>query len=102
MPYAITTPFRNTIHHTDEARMPGDMFMERRIRSLVRWNALVMVLRANMKPGDLGGHISTFSSAATLYDIGFNYFSTVVTRSGRRIWSISRATHPRHLCALLP
>jgi pyruvate dehydrogenase E1 component len=74
MPYAITTPFRNTIHHTDEARMPGDMFMERRIRSLVRWNALVMVLRANMKPGDLGGHISTFSSAATLYDIGFNYF----------------------------
>ncbi|PAU80466.1 pyruvate dehydrogenase (acetyl-transferring), homodimeric type [Halovibrio salipaludis] len=74
MPYAITTPFRNSIQPTDEARMPGDMFMERRIRSLIRWNALVMVMRANMKPGDLGGHISTFSSAATLYDVGFNYF----------------------------
>lgn len=74
MPYAITTPFRNSIQPIDEARMPGDMFMERRIRSLIRWNALVMVMRANMKPGDLGGHISTFSSAATLYDVGFNYF----------------------------
>ena len=52
----------------------GDLFMERRIRSLIRWNALAMVLRANMGDGDLGGHISTFASAATLYDVGFNYF----------------------------
>ncbi|MEQ6884655.1 pyruvate dehydrogenase (acetyl-transferring), homodimeric type [Salicola sp. Rm-C-2C1-2] len=74
MPHAMTTPFRNSIQPSDEKRMPGDMFMERRIRSLIRWNALAMVMRANMKPDDLGGHISTFSSAATLYDVGFNYF----------------------------
>ncbi|MBO3278210.1 pyruvate dehydrogenase (acetyl-transferring), homodimeric type [Pseudomonas schmalbachii] len=74
LPYAITTPYRNTIPVTHEARMPGDLFMERRIRSLVRWNALAMVMRANQQDPDLGGHISTFASSATLYDIGFNYF----------------------------
>src|SRR5690554_354413 len=74
LPYSITTRFRNTIAATQEARMPGDLFMERRIRSLIRWNAMAMVVRANKRPGDLGGHISTFSSAATLYDVGFNYF----------------------------
>ncbi|WP_312595726.1 pyruvate dehydrogenase (acetyl-transferring), homodimeric type [Stutzerimonas nitrititolerans] len=74
LPYGITTPYRNTIPVTREAKMPGDLFMERRIRSLVRWNALAMVMRANLKDPDLGGHISTFASSATLYDIGFNYF----------------------------
>src|SRR5690606_32235751 len=74
LPYAITTPHRNTIPHTNEARMPGDLFMERRIRSLIRWNATAMVVRANRQEGDLGGHLSTFSSIATLYDVGFNYF----------------------------
>jgi len=74
LPYSITTPFRNSIPVTQEARMPGDLFMERRIRSLIRWNAMAMVLRANQRPGDLGGHVSSFSSAATLYDVGFNYF----------------------------
>ena len=74
LPYSITTPFRNSIPVTQEARMPGDLFMERRIRSLIRWNAMAMVLRANQRPGELGGHVSSFSSAATLYDVGFNYF----------------------------
>ena len=74
LPYTITTPYRNTIPLTHEAVMPGDLFMERRIRSLIRWNALAMVMRANMTEGDLGGHISSFSSSATLYDVGFNYF----------------------------
>ena len=74
LPYAITTPYRNTIPVTHEARMPGDLFMERRIRSLVRWNALAMVMKANKHDPDLGGHISSFASSATLYDIGFNYF----------------------------
>ena len=74
LPYAITTPYRNTIPANHEAFMPGDLFMERRIRSLIRWNALAMVVRANRRGGDLGGHISTFASAATLYDVGFNYF----------------------------
>jgi pyruvate dehydrogenase E1 component len=72
--YNLTTPFRNSIPTKDEAAMPGDLFMERRIRSLIRWNALAIVLRANKNDDDLGGHISTFSSAATLYDVGFNYF----------------------------
>lgn len=74
LPAAITTPYRNTIPTIDEKRMPGDLFMERRIRSLIRWNALAMVMRANDNDDGLGGHISSFSSAATLYDIGFNYF----------------------------
>jgi len=75
LPYALTTPFRNTIPVQDEAPMPGDVFMERRIRSMVRWNALIMVMRANMDNDDeLGGHISTFQSAATLFDVGFNHF----------------------------
>ena len=54
--------------------MPGDLFMERRVRSLVRWNALAMVMRANKRSEGIGGHIASFSSAATLYDVGFNYF----------------------------
>ncbi|MBD9501532.1 pyruvate dehydrogenase (acetyl-transferring), homodimeric type [Pseudomonas sp. BGr12] len=74
LPYAITTPYRNSIPVTHEARMPGDLFMERRIRSLVRWNALAMVMKANKADPDLGGHISSFASSATLYDVGFNYF----------------------------
>ena len=74
LPYTITTPYRNTIPSSREAFMPGDLFMERRIRSLIRWNALAMVVRANSRAGDLGGHISTFASSATLYDVGFNYF----------------------------
>jgi len=72
--FNLTTPFRNTIPLNEEARMPGELFMERKIRSYIRWNALAMVLRANKNNDELGGHIATFSSAATLYDIGFNYF----------------------------
>lgn len=71
---SLTTPYRNTIAPKDEARMPGDLFMERRIRSFIRWNAMAMVMRANSNSDALGGHISSFSSSATLYDIGFNYF----------------------------
>jgi len=74
LPPAITTPFTNTIAASEEKLMPGDLFMERRIRSLVRWNALAMVMRANDNDEGLGGHISSFSSSATLYDVGFNYF----------------------------
>ena len=74
LPAAITTPFRNTINPKDERVMPGDLFMERRIRSLIRWNAMAMVMRANDNEDGLGGHISSFSSSATLYDVGMNYF----------------------------
>ena len=71
---AATTPFTNTIAPSEEKMMPGDLFMERRIRSLVRWNAVAMVMRANDNDEGLGGHISSFSSSATLYAVGFNYF----------------------------
>ncbi len=74
MPPAITTPYKNTIAPVNEKHMPGDLFMERRIRSIMRWNALAMVMRANDNDEGLGGHISSFSSAAMLYDIGYNHF----------------------------
>lgn len=74
LPFTMTTPYRNTIPVDNEVKMPGDLFLERRIRSLIRWNALAMVVRANQTGDDLGGHISSFSSSATLYDVGFNYF----------------------------
>ena len=73
-PFPVATPYRNSIPAGREARPYGDMYLERRIRSLVRWNALAMVVRANRRDGDLGGHISTFASSATLYEVGFNYF----------------------------
>lgn len=74
LPYTVTTPYRNTIPVSREARMPGDLFMERQLRSLIRWNALAMVMRANADDSGVGGHIASFASSATLYDVGFNYF----------------------------
>ena len=62
VPYSVNTPYRNTIPVEQEAVMPGDMFMERRIRSLIRWNALAMLVRANKLNVTLGGHISSFAS----------------------------------------
>ena len=73
-PFSINTPYRNTIPAHLEAPMPGDQHIERRIRSMMRWNALAMVVRVNRENPDLGGHISTFASSALLYDIGFNHF----------------------------
>ena len=74
LPFAPTTEYINTIPPQMEAKSPGDAAMEWRIRSLIRWNAMAMVVRANRKPGDLGGHIASFASSATLYDVGFNHF----------------------------
>ncbi len=68
------TPYLNTIPVEREAKIPGDPAMERRIRSLIRWNAVAMVIRAGKIDPDLGGHIGTFASSATLYDVGFNHF----------------------------
>ena len=75
--------------------MPGDLFMERRIRSLIRWNALAMVMRANKTGDDLGGHIATYQSAATLYEVGFNYFWKGPDHPGARTFSISKGTRAR-------
>ena len=68
------TPYINTISPEKETKSPGDQNIERRIRSLIRWNAAAMVVRANKKFPELGGHIGTFASAATLYDVGMNHF----------------------------
>lgn len=74
LPYNATTAYVNTIPTHLQARLPGDPEMERRIRALVRWNAIMTVLRANEKSPGVGGHIASFQSAATLYDTAFNYF----------------------------
>ncbi|BAV33122.1 pyruvate dehydrogenase [Sulfuricaulis limicola] len=74
VPYAANTAYINTIPPDQEVRSPGDHALEDRIRSFVRWNAVAMVLKANKGDSNLGGHIASYASAATLYDVGFNHF----------------------------
>lgn len=74
LPFRATTAYLNSIDVEDEPKMPGDRDIERRIRSAIRWNATMMVLRASKKNLELGGHIASFQSSATLYDVGFNHF----------------------------
>ena len=74
LPYNASTAYVNTIPPHLEEQSPGDFEIEHRIRSMIRWNATAMVLRANRDDSGLGGHISSFASAATLYDVGFNHF----------------------------
>ena len=74
LPFSAQTAFINTIPPHMEAKSPGDHEMEHRIRSMIRWNAMAMVVRANKQSSELGGHIASFASAATLYDVGFNHF----------------------------
>jgi len=73
-PFTANTPYINTIPATEQPPFPGSREIERRIKSLVRWNALAMVVKANKAEDGIGGHISTFASAATLYEVGFNHF----------------------------
>ena len=74
LPHSANTAYLNTIPPGAEAQMPGDFELEYRIHSMVRWNAVMQVLRAGKKDLELGGHIASFQSAATLYDVGFNHF----------------------------
>jgi pyruvate dehydrogenase E1 component len=80
LPYTATTAYLNTIPPSREEHSPGDPEMERRIRSLTRWNALAMVVKANRFSSELGGHIASFASSATLYDVGFNHFFRAPTK----------------------
>jgi pyruvate dehydrogenase E1 component len=73
-PRVVSTPYVNTIPASQQAPFPGDWEMERRIKSYVRWNAMAMVVNANRTHSGLGGHISTYASAATLYEVAFNHF----------------------------
>ena len=74
LPFTANTPYVNTIPKDQEPKFPGGREIERRIKSLIRWNAMAMVVRANKLDPGIGGHISTYASAATLYEIGFNHF----------------------------
>jgi pyruvate dehydrogenase E1 component len=74
LPFSAATPYINTIHVDQQPRFPGNREIERRIKSIIRWNAMAMVVRANREQDGIGGHISTFASCATLYEIGFNHF----------------------------
>jgi len=74
LPFTANTPYINTISADEQVLMPGSPDLERRIKSLVRWNAAAMVVRANKAEEGIGGHISTFASAATLYEVGFNHY----------------------------
>ena len=74
VPGAVTTPYINTIPPEEQPEFPGDEHIERRIRRFIRWNAAVMVVKANHREKGIGGHLSTFASSATLYEVGFNHF----------------------------
>jgi pyruvate dehydrogenase E1 component len=74
LPFSANTPYINTIPLADQPAYPGDREMERRIKSLIRWNAMAMVVRANREEDGIGGHISSYQSIATLYEVGFNHF----------------------------
>ncbi|WP_409994605.1 MULTISPECIES: pyruvate dehydrogenase (acetyl-transferring), homodimeric type [Pirellulaceae] len=74
IPFAANTPYINTIHSSDQPAYPGNREFERRIKSIIRWNAMAMVTRANKNFEGLGGHISTFASSATLVEVAFNHF----------------------------
>ena len=79
LPSGITTDYVNTIPVSEQPAYPGNLEIERRIRSYVRWNAVMMVLRGQKKDLDLGGHLSTYQSAATMYEVGFNHFFKAAT-----------------------
>ena len=73
-PATVSTPYVNTIPSDEEPEFPGDEYLERRIRAFIRWNAAVMVVRANVRSEAIGGHLSTYASSAALYEVGFNHF----------------------------
>src|SRR5690606_38310566 len=73
-PFTATTPYINTIPAHQQPPYPGSREIERRIKSIIRWNAMAMVVRANKEEDGIRGHISTYASAATLYEVGSNHF----------------------------
>src|SRR5436305_12691155 len=73
-PATVSTPYINTIPPEDEPWFPGDEYMERRVRAFIRWNAAVMVTRANARSEGIGGHLAPYGSPASLYEVGLNHF----------------------------
>src|SRR5882762_4208296 len=82
LPFTAVTAYVNTIQPNEETPLPGSQEIERRIKSLIRWNAMAMVVRANRNSDGIGGHISTYASAATLYEVAFNHFFKGKGRDG--------------------
>ncbi|MCA9405749.1 MAG: pyruvate dehydrogenase (acetyl-transferring), homodimeric type [Candidatus Omnitrophica bacterium] len=80
LPFTVNTPYINTIAKSDQPVMPGSREIERRIKSIIRWNAMAMVVRGNRNEAGIGGHISTYASSATLYEVGFNHFFRARTK----------------------
>jgi len=80
LPFTVNTPYVNTIPKADQPPYPGDRDIERRIKSIIRWNAMAMVVRGNKAEAGIGGHISTYASAATLWEVGFNHFFRARTK----------------------
>ncbi len=91
LPYKANTAYINTIPPHKQARLQGDEELEHRIRSWIRWNAMAMVVQANRVSSEYGGHIASFASSATLYEVGFNHFSTLPTRTMAGTWCFSKA-----------
>ncbi len=94
LPSMVSTPYINTIAPEQEPWFPGDEEMERRIRALIRWNAVAMVVRANHRSEGIGGHLATFASSASLVDLGMNHFFRGRTTAAPATRSSSRATPP--------
>ncbi|MBI4309653.1 MAG: pyruvate dehydrogenase (acetyl-transferring), homodimeric type [Candidatus Omnitrophica bacterium] len=82
LPFTYNTPYINTIPREKQPAYPGNRELERRIKSIIRWNAMAMVVRANKAADGIGGHISTYASSATLYEVGFNHFFRARTPAG--------------------
>ncbi len=103
LPYSANTAYVNTIPPHMEAPHPGDQVIEQRIRSFIRWNAMAMVVKANRKSTELGGHIASFASAAVLYDVGFNHFWRAPTHEhgGDLIYSQGHASPGTYARAFL-
>ncbi len=88
LPFSANTPYVNTVARSDQPPYPGDRQLERRIKSIIRWNAMAMVVRANKQSAGIGGHISTYQSVATLFEVGFNHFfrSRTVDFAGDQVY----------------
>ncbi len=94
LPFRPNTAYVNTIPVGQEPAYPGDRALERRIEAYIRWNAMAMVVQANRKSSEYGGHISTYASSATLYEVGFNHFWRAPSAELiRATWCTSRAIH---------
>jgi pyruvate dehydrogenase complex dehydrogenase (E1) component len=96
-PATVSSPYVNTIPTDEEPDFPGDEYLERRIRAFIRWNAAVMVVRANSRSESIGGHLSTYASSASLYEVGFNHFFRGKDDGARRPGLLPGPRLPGHL-----